>query len=214
MAPHRGSRSGCAPPSCTPRPGPLVPALHSYWIWIHVTAMTVAIGSYNRGGDLHRLVPGRGTGHAKKQATSQAAGFGAVLDRLPSADALDRLSYRTVIFAFPDLDVRGHRPGAIWADQAWGRYWGWGPEGDLGVHHLGCVRRLPARPAPPGDGGAAGPPYHPVGRVHQPGVQPGRRQPLDHRPALLRRHQLTRAPRRVRVSSSGSPPRTSHSRRV
>ena len=106
--------------------GPLVPALHSYWIWIHVTAMTVAIGSYIVAATFTvlYLVADR---HARKQAASPEAGFGAVLDRLPSADALDRLSYRTVIFAFP-IWTFAIIAGAIWADQAWGRYWGWDPK--------------------------------------------------------------------------------------
>jgi cytochrome c-type biogenesis protein CcsB len=106
--------------------GPLVPALHSYWIWIHVTAMTVAIGSYIVAATFTvlYLVADR---HARKQATNPEAGFGAVLDRLPSADALDRLSYRTVIFAFP-IWTFAIIAGAIWADQAWGRYWGWDPK--------------------------------------------------------------------------------------
>ena len=106
--------------------GPLVPALHSYWIWIHVTAMTVAIGSYIVAATFTvlYLVADR---HARKQATSPGAGFGAVLGRLPGADALDRLSYRTVIFAFP-IWTFAVIAGAIWADQAWGRYWGWDPK--------------------------------------------------------------------------------------
>ena len=39
---------------------------------------------------------------------------------------LDRLAYRTVMFAFP-IWTFGIIAGAIWADQAWGRYWGWDP---------------------------------------------------------------------------------------
>ena len=106
--------------------GPLVPALHSYWIWIHVTAMTVAIGSYIVAAvfTVLYLVADR---HARRQAASPEAGFGAVLGRLPDADALDRLSYRTVIFAFP-IWTFAVIAGAIWADQAWGRYWGWDPK--------------------------------------------------------------------------------------
>ena len=105
--------------------GPLVPALHSYWIWIHVTAMTVAIGAYIVAATFTvlYLIADR---HARK-ATSPGAGFGAVLDRLPGVDALDRLSYRTVIFAFP-IWTFAVIAGAIWADQAWGRYWGWDPK--------------------------------------------------------------------------------------
>jgi len=106
--------------------GPLVPALHSYWIWIHVTAMTVAIGSYIVAAVLTvlYLIADR---HARRNAADPEAGFGAVLHRLPPADALDRLSYRTVIFAFP-IWTFAIIAGAIWADQAWGRYWGWDPK--------------------------------------------------------------------------------------
>ncbi|MBO0816905.1 MAG: c-type cytochrome biogenesis protein CcsB [Actinobacteria bacterium] len=102
--------------------GPLVPALHSYWIWIHVTTMTVAIGSYIVAAVLTvlYLIADRYTGR-------KGAGFGAVLQRLPPAGALDRLSYRTVIFAFP-IWTFAVIAGAIWADQAWGRYWGWDPK--------------------------------------------------------------------------------------
>ena len=106
--------------------GPLVPALHSYWIWIHVTAMTVAIGSYIVAAVLTvlYLIADR---HARRNAADSQAGFGALLHRLPPADALDRLSYRTVIFAFP-IWTFAIIAGAIWADQAWGRYWGWDPK--------------------------------------------------------------------------------------
>jgi cytochrome c-type biogenesis protein CcsB len=106
--------------------GPLVPALHSYWIWIHVTSMTVAIGSYIVAAVLTGLylIADR---HARRNAADPDAGFGAVLRRLPPADALDRLSYRTVIFAFP-IWTFAIIAGAIWADQAWGRYWGWDPK--------------------------------------------------------------------------------------
>ena len=106
--------------------GPLVPALHSYWIWIHVTAMTLAIGAFILAAVLNvlYLVSDR---HARRAGAAADGGFGAILRRLPSAEALDRLSYRTVIFAFP-IWTFGIIAGAIWADQAWGRYWGWDPK--------------------------------------------------------------------------------------
>ena len=105
--------------------GPLVPALHSYWIWIHVTAMTLAIGSFIVAAVLTTmyLIADR---YTARQGTA-GTGFGAILRRLPAADALDRISYRTVIFAFP-IWTFGIIAGAIWADQAWGRYWGWDPK--------------------------------------------------------------------------------------
>ena len=106
--------------------GPLVPALHSYWIWIHVTTMTVATGAYIVAAVLTvlYLIADR---HARRNPADPGAGLGAVLHRLPPADALDRLSYRTVVFAFP-IWTFAVIAGAIWADQAWGRYWGWDPK--------------------------------------------------------------------------------------
>jgi cytochrome c-type biogenesis protein CcsB len=106
--------------------GPLVPALHSYWIWIHVTAMTLAIGGFIVAAVLTvlYLLADR---YARRSGPASASGFGAILRRLPAADALDRLSYRTTVFAFP-IWTFGIIAGAIWADQAWGRYWGWDPK--------------------------------------------------------------------------------------
>src|SRR5207247_7580680 len=64
--------------------------------------------------------------HARRAAAGRTRGAGPVLRRLPGPEALDRLAYRTVVFAFP-VWTFGIMAGAIWADQAWGRYWGWDP---------------------------------------------------------------------------------------
>ena len=45
----------------------------------------------------------------------------------PAPAILDRLSYRSVLFGFP-VWTFGVMAGAIWADHAWGRYWGWDPK--------------------------------------------------------------------------------------
>ena len=46
---------------------------------------------------------------------------------LPSAAALDRVAYRVIAFAFP-IWTFAVIAGAIWAQEAWGRYWGWDPK--------------------------------------------------------------------------------------
>lgn len=46
---------------------------------------------------------------------------------LPSAQALDSLAYRTIAFGFP-IWTFAVITGAIWAEQSWGRYWGWDPK--------------------------------------------------------------------------------------
>jgi cytochrome c-type biogenesis protein CcsB len=47
--------------------------------------------------------------------------------RLPPAATLDKVAYRIVAFAFPLYTV-AIICGAIWAEAAWGRYWGWDPK--------------------------------------------------------------------------------------
>jgi cytochrome c-type biogenesis protein CcsB len=46
---------------------------------------------------------------------------------LPSASTLDSLAYRTIAFGFP-VWTFAVITGAIWAEQSWGRYWGWDPK--------------------------------------------------------------------------------------
>lgn len=105
--------------------GPLVPALQSYWLSIHVTAMTLATGIFFVAAVLGimYLIAER---YRKRVAAGKAAAGNGLLARIPSAAQLDKLTYRTVVFGFP-VWTFGVIAGAIWADQAWGRYWGWDP---------------------------------------------------------------------------------------
>ena len=105
--------------------GPLVPALQSYWLSIHVTAMTLATGIFFVAAVLGILYLIAQRYRARIAAGKAKPGNG-LLDRIPSAEQLDKLTYRTVIFGFP-VWTFGVIAGAIWADQAWGRYWGWDP---------------------------------------------------------------------------------------
>jgi len=105
--------------------GPLVPALQSYWLSIHVTAMTLATGIFFVAAVLGvmYLVAER---YRARVAAGKAQPDNGLLARIPSAAQLDKLTYRTVVFGFP-VWTFGVIAGAIWADQAWGRYWGWDP---------------------------------------------------------------------------------------
>jgi cytochrome c-type biogenesis protein CcsB len=105
--------------------GPLVPALQSYWLSIHVTSITLAVGTYFVAAVLG-IVYLFAERHARRVADGRAAAGDGIMGRLPAPEVLDRLAYRTVMFAFP-LWTFGIIAGAIWADQAWGRYWGWDP---------------------------------------------------------------------------------------
>ena len=105
--------------------GQLVPALQSYWLDIHVTAMTLATGIFFVAAVLGvvYLAVDR---YARRVAAGRAQPGHGIVRRLPSLEQLDRLTYRTVVFGFP-VWTFGVIAGAIWADQAWGRYWGWDP---------------------------------------------------------------------------------------
>jgi cytochrome c-type biogenesis protein CcsB len=105
--------------------GPLVPALHSYWLAIHVTAMTLATGTFVVGAALAvaYLLADR---YARRVADGRQSPAVGIFRLLPAPEVIDRFAYRTVMFAFP-IWTFGIMAGAIWADEAWGRYWGWDP---------------------------------------------------------------------------------------
>ena len=105
--------------------GQLVPALQSYWLDIHVTAMTLATGIFFVAAVLGVVYLAADRYNRRVAAGRAAPGHG-VVRRLPGIEQIDRLAYRTVVFGFP-VWTFGVIAGAIWADQAWGRYWGWDP---------------------------------------------------------------------------------------
>ncbi|MEU5689349.1 c-type cytochrome biogenesis protein CcsB [Streptomyces venezuelae] len=132
---------------------PLVPALHSYWLWIHVSTAifcgaTLYLGALSalvylfRDRYEARLTDGRVAASERGLALALRDKKGPVslrlalwarvagndiLSRLPSATSLDRFSYRINAAIFP-LWTFTIVAGAIWAGDAWGRYWGWDPK--------------------------------------------------------------------------------------
>jgi len=97
------------------RAAPVVPALRSYWLVVHVTTITTSSGLL--------VVPGV----ASLLYLLRTSREGSLTERLPTAAALDRLAYRVTIVAFP-LYTFGVIAGAVWAEAAWGRFWGWDPK--------------------------------------------------------------------------------------
>lgn len=150
-------------------PGPLIPALNSGWLRIHVLAAIIASALFTLGFVFtvlyliqdrrerrverasHRPAPamasvGRGlppdlaveADPEEGRATvtlgpEQGNGHGGLpgkpsrLGRLPAAASLDDLAAKAITFAFP-IWTFAVIAGAIWAEQAWGRYWGWDPK--------------------------------------------------------------------------------------
>lgn len=107
---------------------PLVAALRSYWLAIHVSAAVLATGIFLVSFVATVLYLIRARWDRMVAAGEQPSRFPTTLGgRLPGADALDQAAYRTVAFAFP-IWTFGIIAGAIWAEAAWGRYWGWDPK--------------------------------------------------------------------------------------
>nr|WP_184582981.1 c-type cytochrome biogenesis protein CcsB [Lipingzhangella halophila] len=104
--------------------GPVIPALDSYWIAIHVTAAIIASGAFIVSGSATITYLLAHRTELKQAAGEKVTGIAAAL---PSSDLLDRVAHRFVLFAFP-LWTFAVIAGAIWADEAWGRYWGWDPK--------------------------------------------------------------------------------------
>ena len=134
-------------------PGQLVPALHSYWLTIHVTSMATSSGIlvfsflFAMGYLARRWADQRVAGHGSARAVMPTTAAGtplsvgggagggsaslavarAVTRTLPRASTLDLWSYRFVMLGFPIWSF-GVICGAIWGEHAWGRYWGWDPK--------------------------------------------------------------------------------------
>ena len=98
--------------------GPLNPALQSAWLVIHVFVATLGTGFFAVGG-------GRSIAQLL-QARREAGGLTRVpfLATFPASEALENIAYRVIVvgFAFWTFTLMA---GAIWAERAWGRYWGW-----------------------------------------------------------------------------------------
>ncbi|HTX97770.1 MAG TPA: c-type cytochrome biogenesis protein CcsB [Mycobacterium sp.] len=103
---------------------PVMPALQSYWLPIHVSVVSLGSGVFLVAGIASILFLLR-TSHLGDPDAQGA--LARVVQRLPDAQTLDRVAYRTTIFAFPVFGF-GVIFGAIWAEEAWGRYWGWDPK--------------------------------------------------------------------------------------
>jgi cytochrome c-type biogenesis protein CcsB len=106
------------------RVAPLVPALDSPWLKIHVAAAATSAGVMLVGfvSTVLYLLRRR---HDEAAVADRPAG--PLIARMPAAAALDRLAGRLHIVAFP-LWTFAVICGAVWAEAAWGRYWAWDPK--------------------------------------------------------------------------------------
>ncbi len=102
--------------------GPLVAALRSSWLAVHVSTAILGFGVFFVSGIASVLYLVR----SRHEARGADAGSG-IVARMPSAATLDRVAHRTAVFGFP-IWTFAVIAGAIWAESAWGRFWGWDPK--------------------------------------------------------------------------------------
>ncbi len=104
--------------------GPLVPALHSYWLVIHVLGAMISGAAFLVGAaaSVLYLVKARAE---RTTPEDQRVGF---LWRMPESARIDQVAYRVHAFAFPIWTFAALIAGPIWAQYSWGRYWGWDPK--------------------------------------------------------------------------------------
>ncbi|MFB7472321.1 c-type cytochrome biogenesis protein CcsB [Kitasatospora sp. NPDC056184] len=108
----------------------LVPALHSYWLAIHVSTAIICGGAFYAGFITALLYLGKESFDRRMAAGLAKGPLGtspSIWRRLPAASTLDKLSYRINALVFP-LWTFTIIAGAIWAEAAWGKYWEWDPK--------------------------------------------------------------------------------------
>ena len=98
---------------------PLVPALQSYWMKIHVPANFVGYGGF-------ALASMVGVAYLFRHRQEQRPG-GGTGSVLPSLEMLDDVMYKSIALGFAFFTVATIL-GALWAAEAWGGYWGWDPK--------------------------------------------------------------------------------------
>jgi len=99
---------------------PLHPVLRSFWHPFHVTFAFL-------GNSIFTLAFCCGVIYLIQEHQLKSKKVGALAKRLPSLTVLDDLNYQALKFGFPLLTL-GIITGAVWAEYAWGRYWGWDPK--------------------------------------------------------------------------------------
>ena len=99
---------------------PLVPALQSYWMKIHVPMNFVGYGSF-------AVACGAGMAYLTRYRLEANGGTSKMLRIFPTLEQLDQLAYKAVAIGFPAFTLATIL-GAAWAAEAWGGYWSWDPK--------------------------------------------------------------------------------------
>ncbi len=99
---------------------PLVPALQSYWMKIHVPANFIGYGAF-------ALAAMVGVAYLVRERADRVAPQGFIATRLPDTEMLDDVMYKAIALGFAFFTVATIL-GALWAAEAWGGYWSWDPK--------------------------------------------------------------------------------------
>lgn len=99
---------------------PLVPALQSYWMKIHVPANFVGYGAFAMAAMI-------GVAYLLKSWRQTVNEQGLLATRLPDLAIMDDLMYKSIALGFAFFTVATVL-GALWAAEAWGGYWSWDPK--------------------------------------------------------------------------------------
>jgi len=102
----------------------LMPALQSYWLVIHVVVAVLATAFFNIAAGLSIAYLLKSAGWLEKSKSKAVQSVKRILDLFPPLESLERLAYRFNIIGFI-LWSFTLIAGAIWAERAWHRYWGW-----------------------------------------------------------------------------------------
>jgi cytochrome c-type biogenesis protein CcsB len=105
-------------PNISDRIQPLLPALKSNWLTVHVITCFIGYAAF-------AIAFGLSLMYLIKRDDSDNAGT--LLSMVPQGRILDDLTHQMVLFGFLFLSA-GIISGAVWANSAWGRYWGWDPK--------------------------------------------------------------------------------------
>jgi len=99
---------------------PLVPALQSYWMKIHVPMNFIGYGSF-------AVACAAGMAYLIRNRLEKKGTNSRLLAVFPSLEQLDDLAYKAVAIGFPAFTLATIL-GAAWAAEAWGGYWSWDPK--------------------------------------------------------------------------------------
>ncbi len=99
---------------------PLIPALQSYWMKIHVPANFIGYGAFS-------LAAMLGVAYLLRSGVATRYPDGILARTLPPLDLLDEVMYRAIALGFAAFTIATIL-GALWAAEAWGGYWSWDPK--------------------------------------------------------------------------------------